>query len=665
MKSIDFNHFKNGTLFLIRTPDTFPEGYAQSTFEDMRGLHIDYAAWLETWNCADGVLWIHPDYPRSHFWEGCPRDPLEETFLAADSTGIAFLPECGVMHKSFIEANADAKLTSYEGQLGTYGRLGLVPSCPLTLDYFIAKYDAFIGKFGQHSSFGGICLPAENSVLLSYDRYTESAYRKAFGEPLPSPTQLHESEGLQKNVYGFLEEQFLNMFRRLAKHIRQKYNLPLMHYPLSKISALSHHEPNLLFPTSNLELIMKVEEIDLLNLQLHPPLGNHPRQFKLEIELTEAITDRPVVADTHWYHETNAGKLPELTPKRYVDWILASLTPWGISFFCYGFMADKLPLWSKELNPGARVFNCYATPTAVAARRNAVRLGMDFTEQLRPMLDGTRHVAETAIFYRESIDNDYRFGNYYREHLFSLYEQLQATAIPVTITSTIPTSNESVHCLIFDAVKSLPQEDAARLEQFLASGGYAIIIGNCCEAIYRACHISVRQCAAEYVAAPGGTFGEWFFSLPVDAIKWTAEGDSLYLYNTGQSAVVQRGHAIYIGCSAAVSDFDNQRQLGLVEMWRHLLNLCDAESGVRLLASYRGQPGAHEFVSSDIFQSLNGHRKLLLIRDFGVEVISSTLKWSLPDGWKVQRAIIDGRPITLSDDGTLPEFEYFVAIEAE
>ena len=50
--------------------------------------------------------------------------------------------------------------------------------------------------------------------------------------------------------------------------------------------------------------------------------------------------------------------------------------------------------------------------------------------------------------------------------------------------------------------------------------------------------------------------------------------------------------------------------------------------------------------------------------DFGVEVISTTLKWSLPDGWKVQRAIIDGRPFTLSDDGTLPEFEFFVAIEA-
>ena len=99
-------------------------------------------------------------------------------------------------------------------------------------------------------------------------------------------------------------------------------------------------------------------------------------------------------------------------------------------------------------------------------------------------------------------------------------------------------------------------------------------------------------------------------------------------------------------------------------MWRHLLNLCDAESGISLLASYRGQPGAHEFVSSDLLLSLDGHRKLLFIRDFGVEVISSTLKWSLPEGWKIQKAIIDGRPLALADDGTLPEFEYFVAIEA-
>ena len=231
---------------------------------------------------------------------------------------------------------------------------------------------------------------AENSTCLSYDRYTEKAWREFSGRALPTPEELAESEALERETYRFLEEEYLRLFRKLARHIKQKYGLPLMHYPISKISTVSHFEPNTYAAARNLEVITKVDEIDLFNLQLHPPLGDHPGQFKMELELLEALTDKPCVADTHWYHECNAGKLPELNSKRYIDWILSTLTPHGISFFCYGFMAEKLPLWKVELNPGAKVFNCYANDDEVAIRRKAVLRGMDFVETLRPLLENMK-----------------------------------------------------------------------------------------------------------------------------------------------------------------------------------------------------------------------------------------------------------------------------------
>ena len=86
------------------------------------------------------------------------------------------------------------------------------------------------------------------------------------------------------------------------------------------------------------KIMNKAKEIDLLNLQLHPPLGNQPRQFKMELELLESITDKAFVSDMHFYHENNAGKLPDLAPKRSADWILSTLSPYGTSFFCYGFI---------------------------------------------------------------------------------------------------------------------------------------------------------------------------------------------------------------------------------------------------------------------------------------------------------------------------------------
>lgn len=663
---LDFSRFKNGTLFLIRTPETFPDGYAEEAFADMKRLHFDYAAWLETWNCLDGIVWLHPDYPRSSYWQGCPRDPLEETFLAADRAGMAFLPECGVIHDAFVEANPDAKWYSFDGENARYGRLGLSPAAPITADFAIAKYEALVGKFGGHPSLQGLCMPAENGVCLSYDRYTEQAYREQFGSALPSPEELRASPALRAKTNDFLEGLFLQMYRRIARHLKQKFHLPLMHYPLSMISCVGHHEPHGYTLSRNLELITQVEELDLLNLQVHPPLGNHPRQFKLEIELLQALTRHPVVADTHWYHETNAGKLPELTPKRAIDWILSTLSPWGVSFFCYGFMAKELPPWNKELNPGAPVFRCYSNPDTLAGRRKAVVRGMDFASQIGVVLEGTRQYAQCAIFYRENLERDYCYTSYYREHLFSLYESLQAAALPTMFTAQIPEDATHITCLVFDAVKHFDDADAVRLRAFLSRGGKAVVLGICASTLLEACGLTtVRECEAEYVTTSGSPDDAWFFPVPVDGRKHTCKGETLLAYSTGAGAVVRQGNVIFIGCWTAVSGFENYRHQGVVAMWKQLFhNLLKADSGVEFHGDHRGHVGEHEYVSCDLFASADGKRRVLLLRDFGVEVVHSRLRWTLPDGFGIVSKVIDGKEVALPASGELPLFEYYVLLEA-
>ena len=660
---LNFRQFHAGTLFLIRTPETFPEGYAEKSFRDMKEhLHLDYAAWLETWNCADGIIWRHPDYPRSLYWRDCERDPLEETFEAADHADMAFLPECGVIHNGFADSHAEAKRRLYSGQLSRYGRIGLVPAAPVTADFLIAKYEALIGKFGHHPSFRAICMPAENCVQISYDNYTLSAWKKCFSFPLPSPAELAGDRALQEQVNSFLEELFLTMYRKLARHLKQKYGLPLMHYPVSKISAVSHHVPGEYLTGRNLDLIGRVEEIDLLNLQLHPPLGDHPRQFKLEMELLEGRTSKACVADTHWYHETNAGKRPGLSPETAIDWILGTLTPFGISFFCYGFMAEELPLWKKELNPGTPVFRCYQEKDATAWRRAAIKLGMDYAALIGKYLNGKRHFAAAALFYRESLDEDYRFGSYCREHLFSFYESVQAAAIPLCVTGEIPEECSRIKCLIFDAVKSFSPEDAAALKKYLASGGQAIVIGRCAESLYDACGFTVRECAADYVTADAAQDSPWSFSLPVDGIDLTAEGEILRAYNLGAGAVVRNSNAVFIGCWGAVSDFENKRQQGIVQLWKELFALLDADSGIRFYPDHARFKGGHEYASCDLYADPDGTERVLLIRNFGVEIPSSRLETVLPPGFLNGEFIVDGRNEPFPKDGCLPEIIHFALL---
>ncbi len=129
--NLNFKKFNSGTLFLVRTPDVFPVGYADECFRDMKeNLHFDYAALLETWNCVDGTVWISDKFPRSSYWHGEERDPLEECFTAADKYGMAFLHEAGMMDDAFMHAHEDGMRTDENGKHYRYGRIGLVPSCP-------------------------------------------------------------------------------------------------------------------------------------------------------------------------------------------------------------------------------------------------------------------------------------------------------------------------------------------------------------------------------------------------------------------------------------------------------------------------------------------------------------------------------------------------------
>ena len=195
--NIDFRGFNTGTLFLVRTPEVFPVGYAEESFEDMKhNLHFDFAALLETWNCIDGVLWKSDKYPRSGFWKGEERDPIEECFLAADKYGMAFLPEAGMMHQAYMEQCPEGMCTSRDGKTSRFGRIGLSPSCPLTLEYFIEKYDAMLAKFGHHPSCKGICMPCENGARLTYDKYTRLAWRENFGCEMPAESEIRTDKAL-------------------------------------------------------------------------------------------------------------------------------------------------------------------------------------------------------------------------------------------------------------------------------------------------------------------------------------------------------------------------------------------------------------------------------------------------------------------------------------
>ena len=71
----------------------------------------------------------------------------------------------------------------------------------------------------------------------------------------------------------------------------------------------------------------------------------------------------------------------------------------------------------------------------------------------------------------------------------------------------------------------------------------------------------------------------------------------------------------------------------------------------------------HQFISCDIFG--NENKKLLFIRNFGVEAKDSEVSWDLPKEFKVIKALCDGKEFDFENGGKLPLYEDFVAVYAE
>ena len=664
---LDFTKFNTGTLFLVRTPEVFPVGYADKSFEDMKhNLHFDYAALLETWNCTDGVLWKSDKFPRSNYWKDEPRDPIEECFLAADKYDMAFLPEAGMMDEAFMLEHKDGRGTFFDGTTYRYGRVGLAPACPYTLDYLVEKYDALYEKFGHHKSFKGFCMPAENGASISYDKYTKEAWKKSFGYEMSSPEQMYADKALERKTFDFIAELFLTMYKKLARHLKQKYGLPLMHYPLAKLSSDSYFQPSSVYPQGNISLMDKVEDLDMLNLQLHPPLNPNPYCFKFETEFLMGNTNNmPCMADTHFYHEYGAGRLPDATPKRIADTILSTLTPWGISFFCYGFMAEELPLWKKELNIGAPVYSVYRESHTVDARREFAIKAMDYVEILRPLMQGTKHSADCAIYYPEHMNNEYMYGSYPVEHIFGLHEVFNAATIPVKMISSMPTCASEEKLIVLDSVKKISHEEEKALVSYIKDGGKVVVIGNCCKEIEDAAGVATALSDAEFISSPDSDdYNHCYIRIPSSGRHYTeANGTPVLLYNDGTPAITTRDNILYIGVSDAIGRFGQYRDYYLASWWKNYFTKENLNSGVEFHNVYVNTQDRHQFVSCDIFE--NTDKKLLFIRNFGVDQDVSSVNWDVGDDFKITKAWADGKKFVFEKSGKLPVFEHFAAIFAE
>ncbi len=664
---LDFTKFNTGALFLVRTPDVFPEGYAEKCFADMKNnLHFDYATLLETWNCFDGILWKSDRFPRSSYWKNEERDPIEECFLAADKYDMAFLPEAGMMDSAYVLAHPDGMWTDFNGKRRRYGRIGLTPSCPLTLEYLIEKYDALLDKFGHHKSCKGVCLPCENCIDVTYDIYTKNAYMERFGCDMPTPDEMYASKEVENRVMSFLEDQFITMYRALASHIKEKYGLPLMHYPIDVISSSSFMQPECIRPGHNISVMTRAKELDLLNLQLHPPLFPNPYFFKLETEFLMANSpDIPCVSDTHFYHEMAAGRVPDMTPKRTVDSILSTITPYGVSFFCYGFMAEELPMWKKELNPGAPVYNAYNEKHTIAARREMCLKAMDYLEKLRHLIENTRHNADCAIYFPEDLSNDYLYSSYPTEHIFGLHEMLNAVAIPTKIVARMPKSSAEQKAVIMDSVRSISESDAENLKIYLKNGGKLIIIGKCCKEIEDIANIRCEETDAAFVRSEySESYNNCLFRLPLDGRHYCEKnGEAILYYNNGEAVATRRKNVIYFGASDAVGRFYSYRDYFLAEFWKNLLKNEGLDSGVTFECIYVNRAQGHQFTSCDIYE--NDQKKLLLVRNFGVEHRDAKIKWILPENMRIVKAMADGEDFEFENGKNIPMFEHFVALLAE
>ena len=216
-----------------------------------------------------------------------------------------------------------------------------------------------------------------------------------------------------------------------------------------------------------------------------------------------------------------------------------------------------------------------------------------------------------------------------------------------------------------NSVKSITDEDAIKLKAYLDDGGKLIVIGKCCKAIEDIAGIKVEETNGIFARSEDSKFyNHCLFRLPLDGRHYTEKnGEAILEYNNGDAIATRLGNVIYFGAADAVGRFNNYRDFLLAEFFKKTLKNAGLDSGVTFSNIYVNRRDGQQFTSCDLFEKEG--KKLLLIRNFGVEHHHASVDWKLPENMKVTKALADGKEFKFENGSEMPTIEHFAAIYAE
>lgn len=328
-------------------------------------------------------------------------------------------------------------------------------------------------------------------------------------------------------------------------------------------------------------------------------------------------------------------------------------------------MAEELPLWKKELNPGAPVFKVYGESNTVKARREMAVKALDYVELLRPLLENTSHYADCAVFYPESIDKENIYAAHAVDNILGLYELFNAATVPLRVIDKIPTSAEEQKLIVLNSVGSFSDGNCRKLEQYLASGGKVMLVGKNCEEIERIAGVAVVESDALFVQSElSNEYNQCYMRLPSKGRHYTeTNGVPLLRYDNGEAAITKTDNVIYFGMVDEIDRFCYCRDFSLASWLKHYFTAENFCSGIEFHNIYVKEQDRHQYVSCDIFE--NDEKKILFIRNFGVDQRNSSVSWNLSENLQITKAWADGTEFKFKNGGELPPFEHFVVIYAE
>jgi hypothetical protein len=166
------------------------------------------------------------------------------------------------------------------------------------------------------------------------------------------------------------------------------------------------------------------------------------------------------------------------------------------------------------------------------------------------------------------------------------------------------------------------------------------------------------------VSETSDNYNGTLFHLPLDGKHYYEErGESILCYNDGKNAVTRQGNVIYLGLSDEIGRFSLYRDFALASWVKTFFTEEKLNTSVEFHNVYVRMQDRHQFTSCDLYEKEG--KRLLLLRNFGVEQNRSSLSWNLPENMRVTRAIADGNAFEFKSGEALPMFEHFVAIFAE